>query len=57
MLPDGTLRDVLSVPFDRRRMREEGISDTNTIVVRRLRSVRFSRVPLRHGEFPLRTGS
>jgi glycosyltransferase involved in cell wall biosynthesis len=51
--PDGSLRDVLSVAFDRRRMREEGISDTNTIVVRRLNSVRFSRVPLRHGDFPL----
>ena len=52
VLPDGTLRDVLSVPFDRRRLRDEAISDTNTIVVRRLRSVRFSRVPLRHGEYP-----
>jgi glycosyltransferase involved in cell wall biosynthesis len=53
VLPDGTRRDVLSVPFDRRRMTEEGISDTNTIVVRRRSFVRFSRVPLRHGDFPL----
>jgi glycosyltransferase involved in cell wall biosynthesis len=50
--PDGSLRDVLSVPFDRDRMRTEGISDTNTIVVRRLRPVRFSRIPQRRGDFP-----
>jgi hypothetical protein len=53
VLPDGTHHDVLSVPFDRRRMTEEGIADTNTMVVRRLPFVRFSRVPLRHGDFPL----
>jgi glycosyltransferase involved in cell wall biosynthesis len=50
---DGTGKDVLSVPFDRTRMREEGFCDTNTIVVRRGPRVRFSRVPIRHGEFPL----
>lgn len=50
---DGRPKDVLSVPFDRARLREEGISDTNTIVVRRGPGVRFSRVPIRHGEFPL----
>jgi glycosyltransferase involved in cell wall biosynthesis len=52
VLPDGSLRDVLAMPFDRGRLREEPLSDTNTIVVRRHRYVRFSRVPLAHGEFP-----
>lgn len=51
--PDGTTQDVLSVPFDRVAMRDQAISDTNTIVIRRGRGVRFSRVPLRHGDFPL----
>jgi glycosyltransferase involved in cell wall biosynthesis len=50
---DGSHKDVLSVPFDRELMKEEGFCDTNTIVVRRGPRVRFSRVPVRQGEFPL----
>lgn len=53
VLPDGTIKDVLSVPFDRSLMKEEGICDTNTLVVRRGPEVRFSRVPLRRGDSPL----
>ncbi|MEA3217276.1 MAG: hypothetical protein QOJ19_3432 [Acidimicrobiia bacterium] len=53
VLPDGTRKDVLSLPFDRLALREDGFCDTNTLVVQRGRSVRFSRVPIRHGEFPL----
>jgi hypothetical protein len=53
VMPDGTPKDVLSVPFNRVLMRDEGFCDTNSIVVQRGRSVRFSRVPIRHGEFPL----
>lgn len=53
VLADGTVKDVFSVPFDRARMRETAISDTNTIVVQRRPGVHFSRVPLRHGDFPL----
>ncbi len=51
--PDGTVKDVLSVPFHRATLRETAISDTNTIVVRRGPGVRFSRVRVRQGEFPL----
>lgn len=43
--PDGTLLDVLSRPFDRRALAEESFVDTNSIVVRRGRGVRFSRLP------------
>jgi hypothetical protein len=52
-LGDGSAKDVWSVPFDRRRMRDHAMADTNTIVVQRGRHVRFSRVPLGHGDFPL----
>ena len=51
--PDGSRKDVLSVPFQRRLLRETSVADTNTLVIRRTRGVRFSRVPLRHGDFPL----
>ncbi|MEV7242281.1 glycosyltransferase family 2 protein [Streptomyces sp. NPDC093248] len=44
VLPDGTERDVLSVPFDRRRSARESFLDTNAFVGRRDRTLRFSRL-------------
>ncbi|GGT21256.1 MULTISPECIES: glycosyltransferase family 2 protein [Streptomyces] len=44
VLPDGTERDVLSVPFDRRRAAREAFLDTNAFVARRSRSLHFSRL-------------
>ena len=52
VLPDGTLMDILSVPFDRDLMREKAFVDTNAIVVRRDRGVRFSRIRRRRGVRP-----
>ncbi|MEU7603007.1 glycosyltransferase family 2 protein, partial [Streptomyces sp. NPDC041003] len=39
VLPDGTERDVLSVPYDRRRAARESFLDTNAFVARRTRSL------------------
>lgn len=50
---DGRHKDILSVPFDRGILRDHGICDTNTLVIQRTDAVRFSRIPLRHGDFPL----
>lgn len=44
VLPDGSERDVLSVPFDRRRSAHEAFLDTNAFVARRNRSLYFSRL-------------
>ncbi len=44
VLPDGTERDVLSVPFDRRRAAHEAFLDTNAFVARRTRALFFSRL-------------
>lgn len=44
VLPDGSERDVLSVPFDRRRAAHEAFLDTNAFVARRNRSLYFSRL-------------
>lgn len=44
LLPDGTERDVLSVPFDRRRAARESFLDTNAFVARRTRALHFSRL-------------
>lgn len=44
VLPDGTERDVLSVPFDRRRAARESFLDTNAFVARRDRALHFSRL-------------
>lgn len=52
VLPDGTLMDVLSEPFDRDLMREKAFVDTNAIVVRRDPGVRFSRIRRRRGVRP-----
>ncbi len=43
--PDGSTLDVLARPFARRTLRESCFVDTNSIVVRRGRGVRFSRLP------------
>jgi|HubBroStandDraft_5_1064220.scaffolds.fasta_scaffold06805_4 glycosyltransferase involved in cell wall biosynthesis len=42
--PDGTLMDVLSTPFDRRRLAHEGFVDTNSLVIRRFPGLHFSRI-------------
>ncbi|MFD5584014.1 glycosyltransferase family 2 protein [Streptomyces sp. NPDC127063] len=44
VLPDGTERDVLSVPFDRRRAAHASFLDTNAFVARRTRALHFSRL-------------
>ncbi|MDJ0340939.1 glycosyltransferase family 2 protein [Streptomyces sp. H10-C2] len=44
VLPDGSERDILSVPFDRRRAARESFLDTNAFVARRNRSLYFSRL-------------
>ena len=44
VLPDGSEKDVLSVPYDRRRAARESFLDTNAFVARRDRSLRFSRL-------------
>lgn len=44
-LPDGSSRDVLSVPFDRKLLWMRSYTDTNAIVVRRAPGVIFSRIP------------
>lgn len=52
LLPDGGLMDVLSQPFDRRLMRDTAFVDTNAIVARRGRGVRFSRIRRSKGVRP-----
>ena len=52
VLPDGSLMDILSVPFDRALMSERSYVDTNAIVVRRDRGVRFSRIRRPRGVRP-----
>jgi glycosyltransferase involved in cell wall biosynthesis len=42
--PDGRLHDVLSVPYDRRRAREESFLDPNNFVARRVPALQFSRL-------------
>ncbi|NEA65221.1 glycosyltransferase family 2 protein [Streptomyces sp. SID12488] len=44
VLADGSERDVLSVPYDRRRAARESFLDTNAFVGRRNRSLHFSRL-------------
>jgi len=43
-LPDGRVVDVLSTPFDRRRLAREGFVDTNSLVIRRFPGLHFSRI-------------
>jgi len=40
---DGAVRGTVAVPFDRRRLRNDGFVDTSTIVVRRSSAVHFAR--------------
>ncbi|WP_042449876.1 glycosyltransferase family 2 protein [Streptacidiphilus jiangxiensis] len=44
VLPDGTERDVLSVPYDRRLATRKAFLDTNAFVARRTPALRFSRI-------------
>ncbi|MFE5400207.1 glycosyltransferase family 2 protein [Streptomyces sp. NPDC056580] len=44
VLPDGTEKDILSVPWDRRRAARESFLDTNAFVARRTRRLVFSRL-------------
>ncbi|WP_405727067.1 glycosyltransferase family 2 protein [Streptomyces sp. NBC_00028] len=44
VLPDGSEKDILSVPYDRRRSARESFLDTNAFVARRTRSLHFSRL-------------
>ncbi|GIF05162.1 glycosyltransferase family 2 protein [Actinoplanes siamensis] len=44
VMPDGTVRDVLSVPFDRKLAWERCYLDNNPLVLRRLPGARFSRL-------------
>jgi glycosyltransferase involved in cell wall biosynthesis len=51
--PDGTELDVLSVPFDRRRLSDgPSFMDTNAIVLRRSVNPLFSRIPRTRTMFP-----
>jgi glycosyltransferase involved in cell wall biosynthesis len=50
--PDGTVMDVLSQPFDRRTLREESYVDTNGLVVRNGKGVRYSRIPRTKATLP-----
>ncbi len=51
-LPDGTPKDVLSVPYDRRRAARESFLDTNAFVARRCRALHFSRLRRRPEVLP-----
>ena len=42
---DGALLDVLSTPFDRRRLADDSYVDANSLAARRGRDVLFSRIP------------
>lgn len=52
VLPDGTEYDEMSIPFDRRRLRNENFIDANAIVVRRNSNTLFSRIPRPRGLLP-----
>jgi len=50
--PDGQLMDVLSVPFDKRKLRAEGFVDVNSVVARRFPGLHFSRLNRPKGGTP-----
>lgn len=51
--PDGSERDVLSVPFDRRRLADgASFMDTNAVILRRSANSLFSRIPRPRPMFP-----
>jgi hypothetical protein len=49
---DGTLMDVLSAGFDRKRLSDEAYIDANSIVLRRTPAVLFSRLPRTRATLP-----
>jgi glycosyltransferase involved in cell wall biosynthesis len=51
-MPDGTLYDVLSRPFDRKRFADGAWVDANAVVVRRDPGVLFSRLPRERKTLP-----
>ena len=51
-LADGTVIDVLSTPFDRRRLRDESFFDVNAVVARRIPGLVFSRLTRPKGGTP-----
>lgn len=55
--PDGRLMDVLSTPFDKRKLRGAGFIDVNSVVARRSGGLHFSRRGGRRAERRPRTGS
>jgi glycosyltransferase involved in cell wall biosynthesis len=50
--PDGRLMDVLSTPFDKRKLRGEGFMDVNSVVARRCDGLHFSRLRRPKGGTP-----
>jgi len=51
-LPDGRTHDVLSVEFDRGKLGFDNFVDTNAMVIRRFRGLRWSRIPRSRGVTP-----
>lgn len=49
---DGSQYNVLSQPFDRARLRDDAYVDTNSIVVRRVPGIHFSRLPRKNTTTP-----
>ena len=49
--PDGTVRDILETEFDRDLLRNEAYVDMNSLMIRRSKGIRFSRLP-RNGQRP-----
>jgi glycosyltransferase involved in cell wall biosynthesis len=50
--PDGRLMDVLSTPFDKRKLRAEAFIDVNSVVARRFPGLHFSRLKRPKGGTP-----
>jgi hypothetical protein len=50
--PDGRMMDVLSTPFDKRKLRGEGFVDVNSVVARRSDGLHFSRLKRPKGGTP-----
>jgi hypothetical protein len=50
--PDGRVMDVLSVPFDRRRLAGESFVDGNALVLRRFPGLHLSRIRRPRGVYP-----
>jgi glycosyltransferase involved in cell wall biosynthesis len=52
VLPDGSLQEVLSTPFDRKLLRRLNYVDTSCLVVRRFHGLHFSRLYRARGKYP-----